>query len=303
MLTLERPIEQPLSSNGYNLETTPDRLGWLMPSDPHAPIARLREQYAEQGYLWLRGILNRAEVLAFRRRYFAAFEHTGLLAPGSDPQDGIFSGADYDKEAAHKILVEAVRWAAYEAFCLSRPIIEFYEAFLDAPVYLHKRKLIRYTRPGEVSATGAHYDQIYLRDGTDQFCSSWLPIGDVPVEMGGLLYLEGSHSLGQQLEAQRMARMAGRSPDERISAYVNARENGWLGQDLAGLAQQTGKRWLVGDFAAGDMLVHSPYLIHAATTNEDKLGRMRLSTDIRYQRVSDPVDRRWGNHWSPDDNL
>jgi ectoine hydroxylase-related dioxygenase (phytanoyl-CoA dioxygenase family) len=303
MLTIARPVEQSLSSNGYKLETTPDRLGWLTPSDPHAPVTLLRAQFQEQGYLWLRGILDRAEVLEFRGRYFAAFEATGLLAPGSDPQDGIFSGGDYDKEAAHRILVEAVRWAAYEAFCLSRPIIAFYEAFWSAPVLLHKRKLIRYTRPSESAATGAHYDQIYLRGGTDQFCSSWLPIGDVPVEMGGLLYLEGSHELGRQIEAERIARVAGLPADDRISAYVGAQENGWLGQDLAAIARQTGKRWLVGDFAAGDMLVHSPYIIHASTTNEDTSGRMRLSTDIRYQRVSDPADRRWSNHWSPDDNL
>lgn len=45
----------------------PDHLGMLMPSDPNAPMGELRTQYAEQGYLWLRGILDRSEVLEFRR--------------------------------------------------------------------------------------------------------------------------------------------------------------------------------------------------------------------------------------------
>lgn len=84
--------DKPLISNGYSLSTASDRLGRLIPSDPDVPIAELRTQYQEQGYLWLKGILNRSEVLAFRRRYFAAFAGAGLLAPGSDPMDGIYAG-------------------------------------------------------------------------------------------------------------------------------------------------------------------------------------------------------------------
>jgi hypothetical protein len=35
----------------------------------------------------------------------------------------------------------------------------------------------------------------------------------------------------------------------------------------------------------------------------DKHGRMRLSTDIRYQNVRDEIDARWQNHWSLEDML
>jgi hypothetical protein len=44
-------------------------------------------------------------------------------------------------------------------------------------------------------------------------------------------------------------------------------------------------------------------MIHASTVNEDHGNRMRLSTDIRYQLVSDQIDPRWGNHWSPSDGI
>ncbi|MEN9934353.1 MAG: hypothetical protein RLZZ387_932, partial [Chloroflexota bacterium] len=72
--------DRPLLSNGYTLSNDPSRLGRLTPSDPGRPIAELREQYEAQGYLWLRGALDRGEVLAFRRRYFAALAPSGLLA-------------------------------------------------------------------------------------------------------------------------------------------------------------------------------------------------------------------------------
>ncbi len=51
------------------------------------------------------------------------------------------------------------------------------------------------------------------------------------------------------------------------------------------------------------MVIHSAYTIHAATENRSAEGRMRLSTDIRYQLLSDQVDARWGNDWSPGDQL
>ena len=70
--------DTPLVSNGFPLSARPERLGRLQPTDPTRPLADLREQYRAQGYLWLRGILDRREVLAFRRRYFAAFAGAGL---------------------------------------------------------------------------------------------------------------------------------------------------------------------------------------------------------------------------------
>ena len=51
------------------------------------------------------------------------------------------------------------------------------------------------------------------------------------------------------------------------------------------------------------MVVHSPYMVHASTMNTDPQGRMRLSTDIRYQRVDEAIDERWQQHWRPDDGL
>jgi hypothetical protein len=60
---------------------------------------------------------------------------------------------------------------------------------------------------------------------------------------------------------------------------------------------------LIADYEAGDMVVHSPYIVHASTMNVDPDRRIRLSTDIRYQRVRDEIDVRWANHWSFDDML
>jgi ectoine hydroxylase-related dioxygenase (phytanoyl-CoA dioxygenase family) len=133
---------------------------------------------------------------------------------------------------------------------------------------------------------------------------AWPAVGDAPVEMGGLVYLEGSDAWGRKMEAEFAAKSADLPPEERISAYNrHMTKGGWLSKNLADLADRLDTRWLMADYEAGDMVVHSPYMIHAATANENPEGRMRLSTDIRYQRADDAIDDRWRNYWSPDDGL
>jgi ectoine hydroxylase-related dioxygenase (phytanoyl-CoA dioxygenase family) len=294
----------PLRSNGFALDMGVDRLGRLTPSDPGEPVAVLRERFDGDGYLWLKHFLTRDDVLDFRRHFFAQFADTGLMKPGSRPVDGIWSGDEHDSERARKRLMEVVRTAAYEAFCMHPRLWRFMDTFVDGPSYLHKRKLIRYTRPGDPSATGAHYDLTYLRGGTDRLVTAWIPVGDTPVVMGGLVYLEGSHRNGRDMEADFAREHAHLPADQRILSFNRTmNDGGWITKDLPSLATRLDARWLVADYEAGDVVLHSPYTIHAATVNDVTDGRMRLSTDIRYQNVRDEIDARWANHWSLGDML
>jgi len=299
-----RIIENSLMSDSYTLSMAETRLGMLIPSDPNDSIDVLRQQFAEQGYLWLKGLLHREHVLAFRQRYFEALAHTGLLKTGTLAVDGVYSYGDVNQQQVRRVQSELVRSAAYEAFCLTDAIWQFYERLLGDTVYLHKRKLVRHIPPQTAIATGAHYDLVYLRGGTDSVCSSWIPIGDIPIEMGGLVYLENSHHIGREMEAEFSRKATDLPRDEQISAYNKYMDkSGWLTKDLPSLADRTDSRWLMADYEAGDMVIHGAYTIHASTNNTDKQGRIRLSTDIRYQRLREEIDARWNNHWSLDDML
>ncbi len=122
--------------------------------------------------------------------------------------------------------------------------------------------------------------------------------------MGGLIYLEGSDAFGRIKEAEFSRANANLPPEKRISAYnENMTRSGWLTEDLPSLADKLDTRWLMANYEAGDMVVHSPYMIHASTENFSLDNRMRLSTDIRYQLVSDQIDQRWAKDWNPDDGL
>ncbi|WP_432945944.1 phytanoyl-CoA dioxygenase family protein [Kribbella sp. CA-253562] len=268
-----------LTSNGYRLDER--RLGSLVavPDAERADRDALRRRLSRDGYLFLTGLLDPARVLDFRRYYFAK---TGLADPDGRPRE-------VEHGAYRTVLFgEIVPGAEYDALCRQQALRGWFEWFFGAEVFLHRRKIIRHTAPGENgigTATQAHYDLVYLREGTDQVLSAWIPLGDCPVERGGLTYLEGSHRRVRREEAEGRLK--------RPAASITA--------DLPALAEEYDARWLVADYAAGDVVIHTAHTVHAALDNVDQV--MRLSTDIRYQPAALGVDARWQHDWHDQDGL
>jgi len=267
------------TSNGYVLDESPKRLGELVavPDAERGDRAALRRRLTRDGYLLLRGALDPDLVHRFRRFYLERLAPTGVWdGPG-------------DRARLRQVLFgEIVPGPEYQAFCAQPAVREWYRWFLGGEPHLHRRKIIRHVKPGERGigfATQAHFDLVYLRDGTDQVLSSWIPLGDCSVRRGGLVYLEGSHH--HYLARERAG--TARHPAASITA------------DLPALADELDARWLVADYAAGDMVVHTAYTVHAALDNVDT--EVRLSTDIRYQRLDQPADQRWQHDWHTDDGL
>jgi ectoine hydroxylase-related dioxygenase (phytanoyl-CoA dioxygenase family) len=293
-----------LRADGKQLDASPRRMGWLRPSSADEPFEELTARFRQDGYLYLKGFLDRGAVLDQRRRALAHLGLAGLLQPGTDPMQGIAADVPAERGEVNRRLMEYVRSAAFESFCMSPKLWQFMDGFVGGLSYLHKRKLLRHTLPNAAGSTPAHYDLIYLRGGTDRLVTAWIPVGDVPVEMGGLVYLKGSHALGVTMEAEFSRQNAALPPAERISAYnKNMTEGGWVSKDLPAMAEKFDTRWLIANYEAGDVVLHSPFMIHAATLNESREGIIRLSTDIRYQNVGDEIDARWNNHWTLDDML
>lgn len=268
-----------LTSNGYELR--PERLGALVevPAGDRGDREALRGRLERDGYLFLRGLLDPDVVMGFRRYYF---ERTGVADASGVPRE-------VERGELRRVLFgEVVPGAEYEAFCAQQALRGWYEWFLGGETFLHRRKIIRHLAPGEAgigTATQAHYDLVYLREGTDQVLSAWIPLGDCPVSLGGLTYLEGSH--------HRVLREEAAGTLKRPAASITA--------DLPALAEEYDARWLVADYAAGDVVIHTAHTVHAALDNVS--SSMRLSTDIRYQLAGSPIDARWQSHWHDRDGL
>jgi ectoine hydroxylase-related dioxygenase (phytanoyl-CoA dioxygenase family) len=280
-----------LSSNGREIpfddaHFTPMRDSSGLLDDP----AALRDRLKADGYLLLRGVLDRDEVLDVRRAYFGALGD-GYLVPGSDPMDGLFSGAVPEDLSPYGVPGHPahafVRSERFAAFCSAPPLTALASALLGGPADLLPRQIMRHFWSGTRRASRAHTDYDYMALGTDQVVTTWIPVGDCPLETGGLIYLDRSWELGQD-ELSRLRTVTDRADDRRPISH-----------DLAWTVRETGRRWLWADYHTGDLTVHSPHIVHASL--DTMTTAMRLSVDLRFQRRGDLVDRRWSSPWSADD--
>jgi ectoine hydroxylase-related dioxygenase (phytanoyl-CoA dioxygenase family) len=252
----------------------------------------LRRRFEEDGYVLLRSVLDRQRVLELRARYFAAFDPV-LLAPGTSPQDGVFSGTvpdglpDYGT-AGHPAY-ELVRSMAFDAFTSDPALRSVAEALLDGDVELLPRRILRHFDRQSGKASRAHIDHDYMDHGSDRVVTAWIPIGDCPVECGGLVYLEGSH----QVPRERL---------DELRSYTDRPDDARpISNDLERTAQTLGGRWLWADYRAGDVALHSPHTVHASL--DDHSDVMRLSADVRFRRRDAAPDERWNGAWSADDGF
>ena len=66
-----------------------------------------------------------------------------------------------------------------------------YERLLEGPALHYDFTWFRPIGPGR--GTAPHCDLVYMGRGTQQVFTMWVPYGDVPLRLGGLMVLEGSH--------------------------------------------------------------------------------------------------------------
>ncbi|KAJ5342760.1 hypothetical protein N7541_011884 [Penicillium brevicompactum] len=302
---------------------------FLHESYPTEPLATLRQRYDEDGYLFLKGVLPRADVLKARHNYFSMMEVTGVLEEITQPVQGIFnhlkSPADYpgigaggagkngrpggDKAAQFvDLAIEAHYrdWYA-EDFCRHPQLLEFIARFTgwETDTLGLRRSLLRNNIPG-TKPIGVHYDQIFLRHGDPTSVTAWVPIGDIKVSGGGLTYLENGDSVGIACEEdfKKKAKAAGLTDDEAKDAFnSNMMSTGLLSELPLEFARENQRSWLVAEYEAGDVVLHKPHMIHASTINNDPDRVIRLATDLRFVNSSQPFDERWNQPYRVGDGV
>lgn len=266
-----------LTSNGVPVSSDPTQLAPMQDSTALLDRpAELRARFDQDGYVLLRSVLDRQRVLDLRARYFAAFD-------GAQPADL----PDYGT-AGHPAY-ELVRTAEFDEFTSDPALRNVAEALLDGDVELLPRRILRHFDRLSGKASRAHVDYDYMNHGSDRVVTAWIPIGDCPVECGGLVYLEGSHAVPRE-RLDDLRQHTDRPDDQRP-----------ISNDLALTAQTLGGRWLWADYQAGDVALHSPHTVHASL--DDRSEVMRLSADVRFRRRDATPDERWSDAWSADDGF
>lgn len=259
----------------------PGTVGYLQPTSADTPIEIMHERFRRDGYLFVKQLLPKEPVLQCRRAYFSHMSPSGLLKPDSDPVTGTYCGADTRKylppgnlrrlfglkddpesDKYVELMVSAHEAAFYTEFCEISELREFVRKLTgwEKEIMLQRSMLRAFVPNSEL--TPVHYDQMYLRGGPPTSLTAWVPIGDVSLEGGGLMYLEKSDDIGRATE-EEFARNAGNlSEEERVSAFnKNMNDGGFLSRDTIEYGKQVRRKWLIADYEAGDVIFHNPFMV------------------------------------------
>ncbi|BEI83097.1 hypothetical protein CcaverHIS002_0309650 [Cutaneotrichosporon cavernicola] len=317
-MTITQYTLQDLHLTGSVGDLEPDQTAWLPSFPASTPDDVLRNQLETKGVVHIKGVMPREFVLDARAKFFTHMAPTGMLKEGSAPVDGIWRGGDADgndyvgpasaslvqlSETAENNLqrgwdVPRQPWSP--EFCGNQYIRGMVSRLQPdwADPFIFKRQIWRTNFPhARGQSIGVHYDHIFLRHGPPTALTAWVPVGDCTPLQGGLIYLEDSVAIGRAIEDDftARARAAGFSEDEERWAFnAHMDSTGVLCRDPGSFAREHGNhRWLIGNYEAGDVVFHSPLMVHAASQNVDPNDHIRLSCDLRYGDRAGSYDPRW----------
>ncbi|ETS73769.1 hypothetical protein PFICI_14715 [Pestalotiopsis fici W106-1] len=301
----------------------PNTIGYLQPTSADTPIDIMRERFDRDGYLHVKGLLPVEPVLKCRAAYFSHMSPSGLLQPGSDPISGTYSGAnprkylppgnlrrlfglkdDPESDKYVELMISAHEADFYINFCKIPELREFVSKFngWSNPTMLQRTMLRAFVPNSEL--TPVHFDQMYLRAGPPTSLTAWVPIGNISLEGGGLMYLEKSTDIGKKTEDGFAANASNLTDEERVSAFnKNMHDGGFLSRDTVAYGKEASRKWLMTEYEVGDVIFHNPYMVHASCKNKDPNGAIRLATDLRFVDSEKPYDTRWMKVYRPLDGL
>lgn len=260
----------------------PELLGELCNSAAclHNP-GQLRQRLAEDGYLYIRAALDPTDVRAARAEVFGRLAEVGEIA--APPVEGIVTGTSRRREAASDL---GAFWKSVNGGAALRKVTHggalrgIMSLALGEPAVAFDYMFLRAAPVGRW--TDLHYDYGFFTRDTEQVLTAWIALGDIPIQDGPLMVVEGSHRFEDLTAAQRGYDVA-RDQDRKAALPIHP-------VDLAASRQS---RLLTTAFTAGDVLIFSMLTLHGTLDNCSPRNRARLSCDIRFQPESARRDPRY----------
>jgi ectoine hydroxylase-related dioxygenase (phytanoyl-CoA dioxygenase family) len=241
--------------------TTGDDTLPLLDSEYALPVGAA-EDFRERGHVLLRGLASRTEAEAYRERIASVVERLKAAARGGAYQKKLEERDTYTKA----FLQLSNLWREDEAlrrFTLSRRFAKVAADLLGVEgvrIY-HDQALFKEPGGGH---TPWHQDQFYWPLDTTSTVTMWMPLVDASIEMGTLVFADGSHKAGP------LASLAISDESERVfREMVMGRE----------------ARLTISEMSAGDASWHYGWTLHKAPGNSS--ATMRAAMTIIY--VADGV--------------
>jgi len=229
----------------------------------------LRHRISEEGYLFFKKLQVPDKLRALRRDMLTTMQEGGWLVAGTDPMDGI---ADISTQCTEgdaeytNVYHEVYKLEAFHRSGHWPEVVDMVQKIIGSAMLPHPQKIARLWFPKYTAhTTPIHQDFVHFQ-GNFQTYTCWAPVGDCPIELGGLALLPGSHKINQVME-HHFSLGAG-------SLCVNTDE-------LSG-------EWHSTNYEIGDTLIFLALTVHKALPNLTE-DRLRVSLDNRYQAVDDPI--------------
>jgi len=303
-----------LRARGYELSQANDAFGWLTDSSHLLDdMPALHDRLEEDGYLFLPGFHAREDVLRARRVVTERLQRDGFTDPAYPTDEAVVAPqlkivnekSAFRPPVGGDVLPNPVK--TYNSDSLTKdnqPLYDllyrgrrnkFFEEFFGGPIRHFNYTWSRVVSPG--LGTPPHCDTVYMGRGTPNLLTTWTPLGDTSLRLGGLMILEHSHR-----KADRLAKYLSRDVDVYCVNKPTAKEiesgkrlfdwDGTLSKNPVTLREKLGGRWLTAEeYRAGDILIFTMRTVHASLDNQS--DRIRLSCDSRYQLASEPADERY----------
>jgi hypothetical protein len=234
--------------------------------DPEA----LRLRASQDGCLLLRGVPGADAVALLRALVVDAAAALGFLQPQPVGRDAptVRAGA-----ALHGSGYDDPRWLALQQRVLADPcfaavgdnaeLLAALGAVIGGPVLTRRGDICRLALPDAPHLTTPPHQDHWYTGGTTNLWTAWIPLTDVPLELGPLAVLPGSHTSG-------LLRHDG---------------HGVGRQAVAGMADAP---FAAVPLAAGDAILFNCLTVHRALPNVTR-DRARLSVDYRYQPADEAI--------------
>ena len=226
---------------------------------------QLRKRMDCDGYLFIRNLIPANVLEELRLQLLEIAAEAGWIRASTPLKDAIanLDGFCVEPEPEYMDVYHRMyKILAFHTLQHHPNLVGLLQHMLDEPVLPHPRIIGRTIFPKrEQYTTPAHQDFVPIQ-GTEDTYSAWIPLSDVPKDMGGLQVAVGSHRHG--VYDFRPALGAG-------GLEVTKLLDDWVGHPL----QQ------------GDVLFFHSMTVHKGLPNVSQ--RLRMSIDARYQKVSDPI--------------
>jgi ectoine hydroxylase-related dioxygenase (phytanoyl-CoA dioxygenase family) len=227
--------------------------------DRGALHARLRDE----GYLYLRGLIDRDRVLAVRGEVLEVLARHGWIAGGEQLADAVAIGMPLREtdEEYFSAYDELQTLESFHGLAHDDDLLGAVREALGETAFPHPLKVARLVFPSEPEVSTPPHQDFLNNQGSPGLTAAWIPLGDCPMKQGTLAILRGSPQYGVL-------------PLEFSLGPGNS-------QAMLPNEMRDRLTWVTNDFSAGDVLLFGALTVHASLHNAT--GRMRLSVDFRYQ--------------------